>query len=817
MKDNFLKINDLFTFSLLNPELVQIKDDFDNKKGIFDSEQEAKGLKIRIAATHAGIVTRNNMFYLPDKVKKGVATFTKDYNKPILLHHDEEKDAIGRIVDAFYVDTSRFIKDNYSNISIKDSGGNSLSITDEVIQKFCDGSMPLGMQVEVVRNLFARKLQDGHVLVENKSYEGLGHIQIIADITDPDAIQKFLDGRHLTGSIGATTDQAICSICKHDWMEDGSPCEHDPGAIYDDVKMVLIAGNFEYGEYSVANMPADRHSKVLELYYNGNVKNIEIKNECAGNICEVRPEFPQYVIEEERMAKDAKKNTKEIQDSVQDEVEICNCEEEKSLEQLLDTLLKGEELSDEDKEYLYDMIFSKDEKPEDVDWDKISVEMEEYAVGLEDVEDKVLEGFEEPVKDAEKKSKDKPGGSNVGKYKKGPFCGPAGGAPKGSYPVNTLKRAKAALSYARHAPNPAGIRKCVCAKWGKQLPSCQKKKDHVNPRKSVFCGPQNTFPVVDCEDAATIKSILTPFKDKEGVDKILKNTERKAKAFGCFKKVRKTKDNLGHARMLHMVTAVMEEHMWTKPSAEKNGQEPLLADDEVKSLSSILKRLAVMVGKDSFVHALSDEDSQELKNVVKTFQDVDLLDEIMELEEKLGEVNEEFTEVRDSRDALREEYDLLQGEVDSLRDELVQGKNALRDVKVQNLDILVSLRDGTSEEDRKVGFVKLTDEVLDSKLEELGSEVDINKIADTINNGTSRIPEGSVKDPTVENTRKQFTSKEDIEEVFEKIQEQYMTRAMRNKINADDWLNMKFEEMINDGQFPEELVNQLKENIRGGQ
>ena len=55
----------------------------------------------------------------------------------------------------------------------------------------------------------------------------------------------------------------------------------------------------------------------------------------------------------------------------------------------------------------------------------------------------------------------KPGGSNAGKYKKGPFCGPSGGAPQGTYPVNTRKRAIAAIAYARHAPNPAGIKSCV--------------------------------------------------------------------------------------------------------------------------------------------------------------------------------------------------------------------------------------------------------------------------------------------------------------------------------------------------------------------
>lgn len=70
----------------------------------------------------------------------------------------------------------------------------------------------------------------------------------------------------------------------------------------------------------------------------------------------------------------------------------------------------------------------------------------------------------------EKLSKRK-GSSNVGKYKKvskGDFCGPSGGAAPGTYPVNTKKRCSAALSYARNAPNPAGIRACVKRKCGKK-------------------------------------------------------------------------------------------------------------------------------------------------------------------------------------------------------------------------------------------------------------------------------------------------------------------------------------------------------------
>ena len=68
----------------------------------------------------------------------------------------------------------------------------------------------------------------------------------------------------------------------------------------------------------------------------------------------------------------------------------------------------------------------------------------------------------------------KAGGSNVGKYKSvssKDFAGTAGGAPKGSYPINTRKRGKAALSYARNAPNPSGIKRKVYAKY----PSLKKK------------------------------------------------------------------------------------------------------------------------------------------------------------------------------------------------------------------------------------------------------------------------------------------------------------------------------------------------------
>jgi len=73
---------------------------------------------------------------------------------------------------------------------------------------------------------------------------------------------------------------------------------------------------------------------------------------------------------------------------------------------------------------------------------------------------------------------EKPGGSNVGEYKKvkpSMFAGPSGGAPEGSYPINTKERARAALAYAHYAPKPAGIKKAVYAKYPDLKPKASKK------------------------------------------------------------------------------------------------------------------------------------------------------------------------------------------------------------------------------------------------------------------------------------------------------------------------------------------------------
>ncbi len=77
--------------------------------------------------------------------------------------------------------------------------------------------------------------------------------------------------------------------------------------------------------------------------------------------------------------------------------------------------------------------------------------------------------------------REEPGSSNAGKYKGvKSFCGPAGGAAEGTYPVNTLKRAKSALGLAHNAPKPKGIIDCVYEKY----PGLKPGKNKITKRRN---------------------------------------------------------------------------------------------------------------------------------------------------------------------------------------------------------------------------------------------------------------------------------------------------------------------------------------------
>lgn len=135
--------------------------------------------------------------------------------------------------------------------------------------------------------------------------------------------------------------------------------------------------------------------------------------------------------------------------------------------------------------------------------------------------------------DVTEQEKEKPGGSNVGKYKGVKvFCGPAGGAPESSYPVNSKKRAIAALAYANNAPNPEGITSCVYKhypdmkseeskpkeKSGKEslIDKAKKRIEKVKLSNPDFCDELDSFSDDNFLWVDEDGNRLFPYKDSEG-------------------------------------------------------------------------------------------------------------------------------------------------------------------------------------------------------------------------------------------------------------------------------------------------------------
>ena len=151
---NYLKIKDLVRFSLVDQSLISVRDDFHSTPDLENAKSKnqdnlgsllslgqtnplRQGLQVRIAATHAGIITRNNGFYLPDSMRKGASSFTDGYPKPVLLHHEDHKDPVGRIVSANYRDTSHGVGEHYNGMLVKNKNGEEVgTITDTLINDF---------------------------------------------------------------------------------------------------------------------------------------------------------------------------------------------------------------------------------------------------------------------------------------------------------------------------------------------------------------------------------------------------------------------------------------------------------------------------------------------------------------------------------------------------------------------------------------------------------------------------------------------------------------------------------------------------------
>lgn len=178
--------------------------------------KSSRKLIVQMEAIHVGR-TANYTFYTEQGLKDGLPTWTHPYNKPVLTHHNSyDGEPVGRILKAEFADSTI-------------SGRKGLIFT--------------------------------------------------CEITDPDAIEKVLDGRYSTVSIGASTDKVTCNICGTDRTKDW--CEHWRGEEYDGQMCHYTIGTTMGREVSYVNVPADENAGNFSITIDDGSKKTSESNESA--------------------------------------------------------------------------------------------------------------------------------------------------------------------------------------------------------------------------------------------------------------------------------------------------------------------------------------------------------------------------------------------------------------------------------------------------------------------------------------------------------------------------------------------------------
>ena len=187
----------------------------DSNGNILDAAQVVNDMKsgkskisaidVEAESTHSG-KNHNYCIYYEDSMEKDAESFTNPFKKPMLKNHNSYSgEPLGRITRAWYGESR---------------------LTDE-----------------------------------------RSAIHTITRVTDSDAIEKFLDGRYQTLSIGGTMGTVTCNICGKTILKDGKFkfCGHWKGETYKDQVCYWGVRDIDYNEHSVVNNPADDFAQVMKI------------------------------------------------------------------------------------------------------------------------------------------------------------------------------------------------------------------------------------------------------------------------------------------------------------------------------------------------------------------------------------------------------------------------------------------------------------------------------------------------------------------------------------------------------------------------
>lgn len=162
-------------------------------------------IKIKIRAAHLNYVNHNNVLYTVNAASNGGYSWITPYKKPNLVQHDNKRDPVGRILN-----------------------------------------------FEVTK-------------IQSDSKEPADFVRLESKITDKDAIDKILDGRYFSVSVGSRTTKVMCSECNQILNDEGL-CAHKKGELNSVGKPIYwIIDQITYTECSFVNDPADEYARIEEV------------------------------------------------------------------------------------------------------------------------------------------------------------------------------------------------------------------------------------------------------------------------------------------------------------------------------------------------------------------------------------------------------------------------------------------------------------------------------------------------------------------------------------------------------------------------
>lgn len=161
---------------------------------------DSKKIIIELAAIHEGL-TANFNNYRAEELEKSLASWVQPYPKPIITNHDQMSESLGRVMAA---------------------------------------------------------------RMDKEEDDGSNYIKLQIAVTGAKNVEKCLDERYLTGSVGGEAESVTCSICGVDWAAERdsytAPCKHVRGKIYNGKLAYMELSGIKWKEYSFVNVPADQKS-----------------------------------------------------------------------------------------------------------------------------------------------------------------------------------------------------------------------------------------------------------------------------------------------------------------------------------------------------------------------------------------------------------------------------------------------------------------------------------------------------------------------------------------------------------------------------